>query len=70
MLRFLDAQRVWHPVFFTQKSLNMKEFKPLVVLVLLCLFACKKEATPFTELTLVDALKESIHSLSNEPLNW
>ena len=48
----------------------MKDLKTLVMLAVLCLFACKKETIPFNELSLVDALENVIKPLSEKPLEW
>lgn len=48
----------------------MKDLKTLVILAVLCLFACKKETSPFDELSLVDALENVIEPLSDKPLEW
>jgi len=48
----------------------MKDLKPLLMMALLCLFACKKETLQFSQLQLKDALERLANPLPSSPLNW
>jgi len=48
----------------------MKDLRPLLMMALLCLFACKKEQLPFDQLQLTDALEQTAAPLMQSPLAW
>jgi len=48
----------------------MKDLRPLLMIVLLCLFACKKEILSFDQLQLKDALQQTAEPLGQSPLAW